>query len=267
MIINKDLLDFSSVTENLYKYIVIIGLSLFFIPSINSTNIVNIMSKHSEIRKQINIIKNEIDQESERITAIENEITLNIEEINNNIDNNNNVIKNMNYFFPDGKQVLTIYDLEKFIETTKNLMDEIIDDIKKGININLIKNKLHILFTIFGNTDKDEEMLQNVNRIFQKLNDTNNIIENIDNFLLQKEDELNTIKLKIDSEENESNIISIEINNLLSELDRIEIEYRLYSTEKLIYDFSRIIGILLVIFGSVLWYFKIQRYVDNIYKG
>jgi len=75
------------------------------------------------------------------------------------------------------------------------------------------------------------------------------------------------LNLKIDYERNKPSKISIEIKSLKSELDRIEIEYRLYSTEKLIYDFSRIIGILLVIFGSVLWYLKIQRYVDNIYKG
>jgi hypothetical protein len=264
MIINKDLLDFSSVSGNLYKYIVIIGLSLFFIPSINSTNIINIMSKHSEIGGKMDNIMNEIEQKNKLLTVIEDEIKITNENINNEINNN---IKNMNYFFPDGEQVLTIYDLKEFIKIAKNLIDEIIDDDNKGININLINNKLQILIKMFGNADKDENVLKNVNYIFQKLNDTNAIINNINNFVLQKTDELNTIKLKIDYERSESTKISIEIKNLFSELDRIEIEYRLYSTEKLIYDFSRIIGILLVISGSVLWYFKIQRYVDNIYKG
>ena len=196
MIINKDLLDFSSVSGNLYKYIVIIGLSLFFIPSINSTNIVNIMSKQSEIGEKIDNLMNEIEQKDELLTVIENENTLLIEEVDNYINNTNNTIKNMNYSFPDGNQVLTINDLEKFIEITNNLMEEIIYDIRKETNINLIKNKLQILFKMFDNTNKNEDVTQNINNIFKKLDDTKIITDNIDNFILQKKDELNAIKFK-----------------------------------------------------------------------
>jgi len=196
MIINKDLLDFSSVSGNLYKYIVIIGLSLFFIPSINSTNIVNIMSKQSEIGEKIDNIMNEIEQKDKLLTVIENENTLLIEEVDNYINNTNNTIKNMNYSFPDGNQVLTINDLEKFIEITNNLMEEIIYDIRKETNINLIKNKLQILFKMFDNTNKNEDVTQNINNIFKKLDDTKIITDNIDNFILQKKDELNAIKFK-----------------------------------------------------------------------
>jgi hypothetical protein len=264
MSINKELLDLPPASENLYKFIVIIGLSLFLVPSLNTTNLVSIMSKRSEIGRNLNNIGNEINQKFELLALIENEIKLNNEEINNGI---NNIIKNMNYSFPNGEQVLSINDLENFIKIVIKLINEIIEDDNNGIDINLIENKLYKLNIMFGNTDKYENILQNVNNILQKINDTKIIIDNTDVFILQKTDELNTINLKILNEKSEAARISIEVKNLTSEVERIKIEYRLYSTEKFIYDFSRIIGVLLVVFGSVLWYLKIQKYIDKIYKG
>jgi hypothetical protein len=88
----------------------------------------------------------------------------------------------------------------------------------------------------------------------------------METYLDEKDNEFIILENKLKDIKIENNKLYQENKEIEYEYNKILIEEKYYTQEKMINDSLRILGIIIIITGAILWYFKIQRYHDNMYK-
>jgi hypothetical protein len=243
---HKDLLNNND--DNLYKYLVIIGLSLLLlVPIVNG-------SKTELLMKQM-----------------DNEFLINnlIKKNNEQISKNDDFQKKLSGYqelldkeITDKISELNIYNLSgKKIDNIAELIDIYsysIDIIEKNIlDNNVIMNTL---FQIYGYVGSIEGFQEKLDSLLLREKEIGKLIDEWKTKIASLTDEINMY-----TEENTR--FFAEADRLIHEKEKIELQKSHILVEDNYILFSRIIGIAMVILGFILWYLKIQRYRDIEYSN
>jgi len=248
--------NFSHSNDNLYKYIIITGLSLLLIPQLNNTNLINNILKQVEFEQEQQKKINEQELFIKSIEEIGREVEATIETI---FTTTKIYISEMNLYLPNGKQVETIEEFDIFIIE----FDKVVSDFKNAFEnkaniqeVERLKNNIHFLFGTTGDT----------NDFLNYLSEEKKRLDEMIKFLDESREELRPLVEKILEVKIEQNKLSQDYKDMSYELKKIELEGKFYKQEKTINDLLRIIGGVMTVAGVFLWYFKIQRYHDDMYK-
>ena len=256
IIVNMEIEKFSHGEDNLYKYIVIIGLSLILIPPLGNSGLINNLQRTIDLRLELQKNLDEVKANTKEAEEIEAELETAIDHIETSIRSQ---IREMNLFFPDGKQVETYHEIPDFNYYIGNLLREINDHIDNNSDSNLIFEKLFELQNAYGVQEDFEGLLSASNE------HTDRLIR-LKEFMEDNLEELLNLQDRIQSAKNENNRLSKMFRDFEYELKKITIEYNIYSRERNLINFFRITGAVLIISGGLLWYFKIQRHIDKRYS-
>jgi len=165
----------------------------------------------------------------------------------------------LNLFSLDGSRVENINQFQFINIYMSNLLREIIDNIDNDIFLEIYEKNLKELQIIIGEHVNIENIIEEIERINEIFNDILKIYNESKNNLVN-------IKSRLDN--------SNEIQKMfMNEHYELEIEIKKYLALRQIYDHEnifnnilRIIGGLMIVSGVILWYIKIQRFIDNEYK-
>jgi len=251
---NKDI--FSINGENLYKYIVIIGLSLLlFAPLLNNNRIDNMLSQ-IEIEKEI--------QQKKQIIVEQQDI---LEKINIEIQSINEyftispweAITDLNLFNLDGSKIETLDQfhfitnyLIKILSELNNYSDYIIDKVtfeKNIIDLNIITGDFVEYKNISEIIIKMEKVFE---KIFSSYAEANSVFSEINDKLDRSNEVLSIIKNR-----------HIEI---AFEIEKYHLLKKLYDRENIYNNILKTVGIIMLVSGIILWYIRIQKYIDSEYK-
>jgi len=247
---------FNQNNDNLYKYIIIIGLSLLLIPQLNNANLINNLVKQVEFKHEIQKSKDKLDLYENTANKFYNEVITTAEIFNATIKN---YIIERNLYLPNGKQVETIEELNIYLDESEMLLNKLENALENKANIQELSRLLKDIQHFFGSTG-DIEDFENYLLKEQKR------IAEMDEYIKKSEEELLVLEKRSQELKEELKKINQENIDMYYEIEKIELEGRFYKHEKNINDFLRIIGGLMIISGVFLWYIKIQRYHDNNYK-
>jgi ribosomal protein L30E len=253
-------LDNFSHNDNLYKYIVIIGLSLLLVPPLANNSLVNIMQREAE--KEYELKKNNVavKHKIESLRYFVNELDEKTKTLTKNIDMQ---IISMNIYRLDGTQIVSYAELSDFSRAVHEITSI---DISSITDQQEIINILYQVIAIVG-IPKEVDIMDIIDYLDNaKVNFEYRLAE-ADKILYEFQEEIARSEIEYKNLELESLNLIQESENLINELHKIALNKKIYKNEMMLISCFRVIGGLLIISGFILWYVRIQRYADNVYKN
>jgi hypothetical protein len=251
---DKELL--SNNGDNLYKYVIIIGLSLLLISPMLNNNRMDAILKQIDVENAMRKSIETIDEQTKIVSEMRDENQKKSESHTKNIQE---IIKKMNIYNLDGSQIETPEELLEFYIYLERIIKELYNDINNNGDSKIIEEKINKLLSLLGSTKNLEDAIKNLDELEIQLN-------NINNILAEWNKELAEISLSLDKIKAEGKRLKDESLKLNIELEKIAIQRKHYENENIINNIFRIIGAIMVIIGIFFWYINIQRYIDIEYR-
>jgi hypothetical protein len=165
----------------------------------------------------------------------------------------------MNLFLSDGKRVETIEELDEFYNYVNSIITEIRYQMDSNGDPNIIIRKTVELHNAYGAQATFEDlrgaMQEHLNKILMQRD-----------FIDEYQEEFSKLDIQVENALNESYRLARMLSNFEREVKEVMIERSIYNKEKNLINFLRIAGAVLIISGSLLWYYKLQRHIDERYS-